>query len=47
MNCGRFTEVVDDVHRDFKVDSMKGEGLRKRSSWGVNPWRDCGMFRAK
>ncbi len=30
MNCARLTEVVDDdVHRDFKVDRMKGDELRK------------------
>jgi len=48
MNCGRLTEDDEgEVQSDLSVERMKGEGFRKRSSWGVKPWREWGRFRAK
>ncbi len=36
-----------EVQSDLSVERMNGEGLRKRSSWGVKPWREWGRLLAK
>ncbi len=48
MNCGKLTlDEEGVVQMDLRVDKMNGVGLRKRSSWGVNPCLVLGVFLAK